>query len=35
MEYEVGIRLDAIETAILEIQEKIWPERFKKERKAE
>lgn len=29
MEYEVGVRLDIIERAIVEIQHKLFPERFK------
>ncbi len=30
MDYEVGIRLDALENAVIEIQRKLFPERFKK-----
>lgn len=29
MDYETGIRLDMLEAAVREIQEKLYPERFK------
>ena len=36
MEYEVGVRLDALEEAVIELQRKNFPERFKeKEKKAQ
>lgn len=35
MEYEVGIRLDQLEMAVMEIQKKLFPERYKKEEKKE
>jgi hypothetical protein len=31
MEYEVGIRLDQLEMAVIELQKKLFPERFKKQ----
>jgi hypothetical protein len=32
MEYETGIRLDMLEAAVRELQEKAFPERFKEEK---
>lgn len=30
MDYEIGVRLDVLEVSVLELQKKIFPERFEK-----